>query len=120
MILPLGSSLIDVTNMNNIDKITCKNCKKVFTLSANGLHDNGKFICRKCLDPIFGLEHHHLHEYQLIHLGFPEEQAQLYINTIKICQNDYLVELRNRKYKRKQAKSQKMIDEIRKKKLNNE
>lgn len=38
--------------MNNIDEITCKDCKKIFPLPNNGFHDNGKFTCIDCVKKI--------------------------------------------------------------------
>ena len=40
--------------MNNIDKKTCRDCKKVFTLPANGFYDKGKFVCMDCIGKILG------------------------------------------------------------------
>ena len=38
--------------MNNLDEITCKDCKKIFPLPNNGFHDNGKFTCIDCVKKI--------------------------------------------------------------------
>ena len=38
--------------MNNIDEKTCRDCKKVFTLPANGFYDNGQFLCMDCIGKI--------------------------------------------------------------------
>jgi len=38
--------------MNNIDEITCKDCKKIFPLPNNGFHDNGLFTCIDCMKKV--------------------------------------------------------------------
>ena len=42
--------------MTTINKTTCRDCYKAFTLPANGMYDNGKFICMNCIGKILGTE----------------------------------------------------------------